>query len=376
MLQYPVQLPPLSLSSSKRTPTHGRDRDLDDRRNGHSRLAKLAVHDRVVPPLPPTISVTPLSIPTALSPTSSASASTYPSPLPSPVLSSTLAKPILRSSLTSSPRQLPSPVPRSPHPLRSEVPSFDGRSRSSGHSSISSSIVDVLSQGDLVGDGLYLQGEIISRVPISSSEPRVDYDEPAKEFEVVRKLGTGSYAVVYLVREVLSRPLPSDDGHAIAVGRMDLDDGSFGNQSTEYGREYAIKVLSKANLDEDALTAQLFEVRPAYMRGYAMVYLTVSPLCYRPRFTSLSRPTPTSSRFIAPSRPLLSCFFFSSSYPVKIFSTFSNKPATTTKPTLPQSTCQPRLRFRTRAAPLAPRQRQAFFPPSTLRSCSRAPAFA
>ncbi|RPD78274.1 hypothetical protein L226DRAFT_456926 [Lentinus tigrinus ALCF2SS1-7] len=259
MLQYPVQLPPLSLSSSKRTPAHGRDRDIDDRRNGHSRLAKLTVHDRVVPPLPPTIPVTPLSIPTALSPASSASASTYPSPLPSPVLPTSLAKPIHRSSLTSSPRQLPSPVPRSPHPLRSELPSFDGRSRSSGHSSVSSSIVDVLSQGDLVGEGLYLQGEIVSRVPISSSEPRVDYDEPAKEFEVVRKLGTGSYAVVYLVREVLSRPVPSDDGHAIAVGRMDLDDGSFGNQSTEYGREYAIKVLSKANLDEDALTSQLFE---------------------------------------------------------------------------------------------------------------------
>ncbi|KAI0690200.1 hypothetical protein C8T65DRAFT_711702 [Cerioporus squamosus] len=256
MLQYPVQLPPLSLSSSKRTPTHGRDRDLDDRRNGHSRLAKLTGHDRVVPPLPPTISVTPLNIPTALSPTSSASVSTYPSPLPSPI-STTPAKLIHRSPLTSSPRQLPSPVPRSPHPLRSEIPSFDGRSRSSGHSSMSSSTVDVLSQGDLVGEGLYLQGEIVTRVPISSSEPRVDYDEPAKEFEVVRKLGTGSYAVVYLVREVLSRPLPSDDGHAI--GRMDLDDGYFGNQSTEYGREYAIKVLSKANLDEDALTAQLFE---------------------------------------------------------------------------------------------------------------------
>lgn len=109
---------------------------------------------------------------------------------------------------------------------------------------------------------MYLQGETVKRVLISSSEPRVDHDEPAKEFEVVRKLGTGSYAVVYLVREVLSRPIPSDDGHATALGRMDLDDGSFGNQSTEYGREYAIKVLSKANLDEDALTAQRFEVGP------------------------------------------------------------------------------------------------------------------
>ena len=270
MLQYPVQLPPLSLTSSKRAPA-GRGRDHDDRRNGpSSRLPKLPLHDhRIVSPRPPIIPVTPLSITTALSPPSSASDSTYPSPLPSPL--SHPAKLIHRSSLTSSPRQLPSPVSRSPHPLRSNLPSFDDRSGSSGHSSVSSSIVDVLSQGDLVGEELSLQGEIISRVPISSSEPRVDHDEPAKEFEVVRRLGTGSYAVVYLVREVLSRSLPSDDGHVAAFGRMDLDDGSPGTQSTEYGREYAVKVLSKANLDEDALTAQLFEVFTAYMR-----YLTWS----------------------------------------------------------------------------------------------------
>lgn len=262
MLQYPVQLPPLSLSSSKRTTAPGRDRDLDDRRNGHSRLAQLAVHDRIVAPRPPSLAISPLTTSIALSRNSSSSVSTYPSPLPSPI-SSTPAKPIHRSPLVSSSRQLPSPVPRSPHPLRSDLPSFD--TRSSGTSSISSFIVDVLTQGDLVGEGLNLQGEVIQRVPISSSEPRVDDDEPAKEFEVVRKLGSGSYAVVYLVREVLSRPQPSDDGHAITIGRMDLDDGSPGNQSTEYGREYAIKVLSKANLDEEALEAQLFEVR-CYMR--------------------------------------------------------------------------------------------------------------
>ena len=107
--------------------------------------------------------------------------------------------------------------------------------------------------------------KVILRVPISPSEPGVDCDEPAREFEVVRKLGTGSYAVVYLVREVLSRPQPSDDGHAATLGRMDFDDVSSGHSSTEYGREYAIKVLSKANLDQEALTAQLFEVSSAYM---------------------------------------------------------------------------------------------------------------
>lgn len=122
--------------------------------------------------------------------------------------------------------------------------------------------MDVLAAGDLVGEGLSLQGEPIARVPMSASDPRTDYDGLAAEFEVVRRLGTGSYAVVYLVREVLSRPAPSDDGHCAAVGRMDFDDAVSARQSTEYGREYAIKLLSKANLDEDALAAQLFEVRP------------------------------------------------------------------------------------------------------------------
>lgn len=126
---------------------------------------------------------------------------------------------------------------------------------------MSSVAMDVLAQGDVVGEGLILQGETIVRVPIGSSEPRID-DEPANEFEVVRTLGTGSYAVVYLVREVLSRSTSpsSDDEHGAAVaGSMELDDGYFGHAPTRYGREYAIKLLSKANLDEDALAAQLFE---------------------------------------------------------------------------------------------------------------------
>ena len=156
---------------------------------------------------------------------------------------------------------------------------------------MSSNTGDVLSQGDLVGEGLSLQGEIITRVPISSSEPRVDYDEPAKEFEVVRKLGTGSYAVVYLVREVLSRPQPSDDGHVAAFGRMDLDDGSFGNQSTEYGREYAIKVLSKANLDEDALSAQMFEVCIPHI-SIILLTLSFNPSTFTGHYTSVPPSTP------------------------------------------------------------------------------------
>jgi serine/threonine protein kinase len=90
----------------------------------------------------------------------------------------------------------------------------------------------------------------------------MDVIQPATEFQVVRRLGTGSYAVVYLVREVLYRTLPSEDGHMSLVGPMDLD-GKIGYPTIEYGRDYAIKCLSKANLDNDALAAQMSEVRPS-----------------------------------------------------------------------------------------------------------------
>lgn len=113
-------------------------------------------------------------------------------------------------------------------------------------------------------------GEALRLVSIGSTprpSDRPEYEEPAKEFEVVRRLGAGSYAVVYLVREVLYRPPPSDDGHMSTVGLMDMDD-KF-RPSTVYGREYAIKCLSKANLDEEALAAQMSEVclcpAPAYV---------------------------------------------------------------------------------------------------------------
>ncbi|GBE81412.1 kinase-like protein [Sparassis crispa] len=251
MLQYPLQLPPLSLSSSKRVPTRaGDDSTPGHIRNGHSALThKRVTNDKLVAPRQSNSYAIPLSISAALSASSSPSSS----PDASPYLSH---KQIPRSPLVLSHRQPSTPVSRSPHTLTSNLPSI--RDDSSRHSSFSSVVTDILSQGDLVGDGLSLQGETICRVPISSSEPRVDYDEPAKEFEVVRKLGTGSYAVVYLVREVLSRPLPSDDGH-YAVGRLELDEGPARRPSVEYGREYAIKLLSKANLDKEALDAQMFE---------------------------------------------------------------------------------------------------------------------
>lgn len=130
-------------------------------------------------------------------------------------------------------------------------------------------------------------------------------EEPSKEFEVVRKLGSGSYAVVYLVREVLSRPVQgggvrekersrgSDEGCFEYTGDYwdedldeerdgsdpDSDDDGYANwrvgvdgvgsicerpmrrrEKRMYGREYAVKCLSKAGMDEEALRAQMVEV--------------------------------------------------------------------------------------------------------------------
>ncbi|KAI0267023.1 hypothetical protein BC834DRAFT_872193 [Gloeopeniophorella convolvens] len=150
---------------------------------------------------------------------------------------------------------LPRAVPRSSNGTALPPSSPSKQSFHSSH------IEDILSHGDIVGEGILLQGEPLRFVPNPSADqnPLVDYLEPATEFEVVRKLGTGSYAVVYLVREVLSRSPPSEDDHFYPSGRLELDDGPAQRPPTEYGREYAIKLLSKADLNEEDLVAQLTE---------------------------------------------------------------------------------------------------------------------
>ncbi|KAI9452488.1 kinase-like protein [Lactarius psammicola] len=154
------------------------------------------------------------------------------------------------------PSTLPQVVPRAPYSSHSnDFPRPPSSPKE--HSSLSSHIEDVLSHGDIVGEGIHLQGEPLRLVEHVHA---ADYQESATEFEVVRKLGTGSYAVVYLVREVLCRSPPSEDDHFYPGGRLELDDASATRSPpTEYGREYAIKLLSKADLDEEELVAQFTE---------------------------------------------------------------------------------------------------------------------
>ncbi|KAJ3891267.1 CAMK/CAMK-unique protein kinase [Lentinula edodes] len=193
----------------------------------------------------------PLSITTNLlsSPTASSPSTMSSKPPRSPYISS---------------RQALSPSP-SAHPWSSSSAAktpVDSRPTSPTQSVNSMALEDVLAAGDIVGEGATLQDETITLVsigdPVSVRSDTPDYEQPAKEFEVVRRLGAGSYAVVYLVCEVLYRPPPSEDGHTF--GTLDLDDVSSQRPKTVYGREYALKCLSKANLDEEALAAQMSEV--------------------------------------------------------------------------------------------------------------------
>ena len=129
-----------------------------------------------------------------------------------------------------------------------------------------------------------LQHEIVTRVSLGEEKAK---EEPANVFEVVRKLGAGSYAVVYLVREVLSMGDAGDE--SCENDGADLDMSMDGHDRDEvcvfrrekggpvYGKEYAVKLLSKVNLDEEALNAQMFEVRVLGIHSQS-VLIPVYPL--------------------------------------------------------------------------------------------------
>ncbi|KAJ7209617.1 hypothetical protein GGX14DRAFT_364479 [Mycena pura] len=225
MLQFPTPHPPLSQDEYTRPNDHFPRSPVP---LGGKRAQKESFARAVF--VPPTV---PLSISTNLvsARATSSSPSTHSAKLRSPYISS---------------RPAPSPVSFSPR-LPAKSPTADS------HSSFSSVLEDVLQPGDTVGEDLELQGETIRLVSQHGTEA-------AREFEVVRRLGAGSYAVVYQVREVLERASPSEDGHSSMMGHMELDGKNFRSPSATYGREYAIKCLSKANLDNEALRAQMDEV--------------------------------------------------------------------------------------------------------------------
>ncbi|KAF8070322.1 kinase-like domain-containing protein [Lyophyllum atratum] len=249
MLQYPVQLPPLSLSSSPKTLPR---KDSSDyvRPNDQPRLPPNSLNNKRLQ---------------KDSFSRSAFAGFHPPPaLPIPISTNFSSTP------TSSPSIPSASLPRSPFFSNRPPPSppwapAKSVAASRQFSGASSTIEDVLAPGDFVGEAGILQGEtirLVSLSPAASASPSgsLEYQEPATEFQVKRRLGHGSYAVVYLVQEVLYRPQPSEDGHMSTIGMMELDNKSAPPAEIVYGREYAIKCLSKANLDEEDLAAQMSEV--------------------------------------------------------------------------------------------------------------------
>lgn len=347
MLQYPLQLPPLSLSSSpKPAPKDNEYFRPNDPRFPPSPLTKRLHKDSLV------------NRPSVISPLA-LSANHVPSPS------------------SGSPSANSIKLPRSPYissrPLSTSIPVPSANvhngndSTQSRVSSGSSTIEDVLAPGDVVGEGCPLQGEPIRLVSISSkfeADDDPDVTEPAQEFEVVRRLGSGSYAVVYLVKEVLSRSPPSEDGHMSTIGAMEFDGHLSRRPETVYGREYAIKCLSKANLDEEALDAQLTEVSVGFSSVHLCRRLTRIP---RLPFISHCTRTPTSSLFTGLSRPLRFCFFCWNTFLVKICFTFWNRPATIMNWTMPILLIQ----FLFPAHPPLPVCFRIFIP----RSCFPVPAY-
>ncbi|KAI6021491.1 CAMK/CAMK-unique protein kinase [Pisolithus microcarpus] len=162
----------------------------------------------------------------------------FPKDATHPLASSNVAASSPPPSLLSLLQSLQQPAPSPSHPpSQARLPSAAVRpflplATSTSRHSFSSVVEDVLAPGDFIGEGLLLQGHSLTP-PAVAIELQDNSSGLATEFQVVRKLGTGSYAVVYLVRE----------------------------SYVSYGREFALKCLSKANLDEEALIAQLSEVK-------------------------------------------------------------------------------------------------------------------
>ena len=132
-----------------------------------------------------------------------------------------------------------------------------------------SEVEDVLAPGDIVGRGSLLKGDVVTLLPTCNDE---DEDE---QFQVIKELGKGSYAVVYLVHQVprgasdpcsassrvWSNTDSSEDGQIL--GHMDSEEPlvkPIHHPTKTYGRNFAIKCLSKANLDKEELDVQMAEV--------------------------------------------------------------------------------------------------------------------
>ena len=149
------------------------------------------------------------------------------------------------------------PFPHLPSPTGSPSPSCSSQARPT----ISSHVKDILSRRHCWRENSP-SGRITSPrpQPVCRAGTLRRLPRTCFRFQVVSKLGAGSYTAIYPIREVLSRSPPSEDDHVYPGGRLELDDTSSMRAPTEYGREYATKLLSKADLGKEDLYVQLTEV--------------------------------------------------------------------------------------------------------------------
>lgn len=139
--------------------------------------------------------------------------------------------------------------------------------------------VDLLQIGDKVGPGLHLDGELIRLFETSDGFAEQDPAALARQLEVVQLLGRGSYAVVYLVREVplLSSEMSATPSAAMGTPRagpaapfegrtpvaqnqawVPTHDGCPSDESRS--AMFALKCLSKRNLTPSQQRLQRLEV--------------------------------------------------------------------------------------------------------------------
>ncbi|CAE7085633.1 unnamed protein product [Rhizoctonia solani] len=155
---------------------------------------------------------------------------------------------------------------RPPSSMRLQSRQVSVRLASSVRNSYSGMPEETLGEGDVVGHGEIVNGELVTAVD-HGREPVLGGPQNGAHacYEIVRKLGSGSYATVFLAREILGEPAPptdsdlpfewngSDDAHADP-------DMTIRTAGRTYGRSFAIKCLSRASLTTpESLAVQMLE---------------------------------------------------------------------------------------------------------------------
>ncbi|KAJ3572043.1 hypothetical protein NP233_g3352 [Leucocoprinus birnbaumii] len=150
------------------------------------------------------------------------------------------------SRLTPSPCQFPSPSARGPIQSQTSSASFKG----------------ILAPRDHISEGRLLQRETICP-PSISTKPEAEEDDPNQH----ARLGSSSYAVVYLIKEALSRSLPPENDHVsgCTVDQVTTFTVKHSELSTVYNHE---EWLQESELELELEPQPILEeIRPQQEHG-------------------------------------------------------------------------------------------------------------